>query len=167
MPQIEQQPPKHTGALIVHGSNVPTLTFDILRVHLELLLSELDRTISEGAGPQFDWMRRDRSYRGRRVLVTPDPLFQGVAIRSASRILEHARRGVAVLTGGPRRPPMFTDVALEQLGWIARAVEVPGVERLVSFTGGMAQTISQATLSNLQQFNRSGGGSARTDGRSR
>lgn len=152
MPQSEQQSPRPTGALLVHGSDVPKLTFDILSVHLELLLSELDRAMSGGKAAQFDWQTLDRSYRGHRVLVTPEPLPRGLAARPASRVLERARRGIAVLTGGPRRPPMFTDVALEQLAWIVQVVEDTNVSRLYFYAGGMQEETTGLTLSNLREL---------------
>lgn len=117
MPQSKPEPERvrSTGALLVYGSDVSKETFEMLSVQLELLLGELDRSMAGADSARFEWQTLGRSYRGDRVLIGPDPVPDGRAAGVASHILERVRWGISVITGGPRRPPVFADLALKHL----------------------------------------------------
>ncbi len=70
-----------------------------------------------------------------------------------------------MLSRRPERPPGFTRLALQHLEWIARAISSAGVDRVVFFAHGIAETISQTTLKNLVTLNEGksprGGGDVR------
>ncbi len=142
-------------ALLVYGPDISKNILEKLSFQLELFLEELDRHASGGESARFKWKTVDRSFEGNRVLVTPTPPPEGATARSAARIVQQARRGIYMLRGDPRRPPGFTPAALEHLGWLADAVESPGVTRIAFFASGMAETISQATRYNLRTLNES------------
>ncbi len=80
-----------------------------------------------------------------------------------SIVLEQARRGLSLINRRPKRPSGFTERALEHLEWIARAIEAPGVDRLVFFALGNTETISQATLKNIRSLLESAGPSSGND----
>ena len=151
MPEADPERRTCTGALLVYGSDVPGRTFEMLGVQLELLLGELDRSMARAETSQFNWKTPGPPHPGQRVLIAPDPVPRGRAAGTASRILERARRGISVLTAGPRRPPMFTDAALEHLEWIARAIENEEISRLAFYADGMQEEITALTLSNLRR----------------
>ncbi len=149
MRESEPQPPGHVGALLVHGSTVGRETLEMLSIQLELFLDELDRSLFQAASERFNWQTLLPSDHESRILVVPEFIPQGAAAASAARVLHHARMGIAMITSGPRRPPMFTQPALEHLQWIARVIEEHGVTRLRFHVGGTHVDITRSTITHL------------------
>lgn len=166
---VSQTPtlPDYVAVLLVYGPDIPKGVLEMLSVQLELLLEEFDREESANDAVEFDWKTVDPSFHGNRVVVAPSSPPSGAEARTAGRIVERIRRGVSVLNSRPVRPPAFTRLALQHLEWIASAIDSPGVDRIMILSGGMAETISRATLSNLRTLSDGSGRSGQRDVRSR
>lgn len=166
---VSQTPtlPDYVAVLLVYGPDIPKGVLEMLSVQLELLLEEFDREEKASGAVRFDGKTVDPSFDGDRVVVAPSSPPSGAEARTAGRILERVRRGVSVLNSRPVRPPVFTRLALQHLKWITSAIDSPGVDRIVILTGGMAETSSRATLSNLRTLSDGSGRSGRRDVRSR
>ncbi len=158
--------PDHVVALLVYGPDISKSVLEMMSIQFELFCEELDREQSGADSAQFTWKTLDPSFAGNRVLVAPHNAPRGAG-RTIETLLDRARRGISTLTRRPKRPPGFTRLALEHLEWIARAITSVGVDRVVFFAGGIAETISQATLNNLQTLNEDAGPGGKNDIRRR
>lgn len=151
MARSEPDPPREIAGLLVFGSGVTDALLESLSVQFELFLESVDRGLGSDAAPAYEWRVVDPDFRGRRILVKPEVGAGGRAgARPVRLILSEARRGIALISGSPRRPPFFDQASLDHLTAIAEVVEGSGVKRLAFYANRESEPITEATLANLR-----------------
>ncbi|MFP3948393.1 MAG: hypothetical protein ACOC8K_00690 [Gemmatimonadota bacterium] len=151
MTRVEPDPPRDVTALLVFGTRVEPDFLEELSLHFELFLEAVDRGLDPDGDPDYDWRLADPSFRGRRVLVEPVPAEEAPARRRPVRtILDEARQGIALLTGSTRRPPTFSDTALDHLEAIVAHLEGPELTRMAFYANRESELMTERTLANLR-----------------
>ena len=151
MSRIAPDPPGDIAALLVFGRDVEVALLEELSVRFELFLEAVDRGLDPEGGPDYEWNTADPSFRGRRILVEPAPAQDdSVRRRPVRTILDEARQGIALLTGSTRRPPTFSDAALDHLEAIASHVERPEITRMAFYANRESELMTEGTLANLR-----------------
>ena len=150
MDQTEPVPPKHLATLLVFGHEVPVGTMEDLSVQLELFFEAIDRAMSQGRSPEFSWRTKDLEFRGQRIQVMPELTGQQGDEHYATEVLQVARRGISYLRRHAKKPPGFSDDAVQHFSEIADVLGHPNVDRVVIHLDQQSEAITRRTLANVR-----------------